>query len=200
MTDQQATPETPQRAQKATKIAEPKIAETRADLRAEKIAEAEAARADLPRTPDGAIIFPPRDKRVMDGANESRIGRALEVELDTRNYEYRWANDDAGRIPQLQERAWETVSAQKRVATGLNRFGEARHKVLMRKPKPYWIEDQRARTARDNALIKGKLHDPLRNNPEIAAAGREAAANGAGSPFYVPDGARNGGGDYGYRP
>jgi hypothetical protein len=171
----------------------------------EQLAKARAARATArddakAAAANGRIEFPPRDKRVMDGANESRIGRALQVKLDKLNYEYRWANDDEGRIPQLQERDWETVPEQKRVATGLNRFGSARHKVLMRKPKPYWIEDQRARTARDNALIKGKLHDPLRNNPEMAAAAHAAAEAGAASPYYVPDGARNGGGDYGYRP
>lgn len=93
------------------------------------------------------------------------LGRGRNLDLGGSkdpNYEYRWVNDDPGRMYNLTERDdWEVVktgdlgeaSAKDRgVGTGIERVVDKRsgkRAVLLRKPKEYYVGDK----AKEQALI-----------------------------------------------
>lgn len=68
--------------------------------------------------------------------------------LDHENYQYRWENDETGRIAQMQNAEWEIVTEDELNGltndrhAGLNREGKAMNAVLMKKYKPWFEEDQ----------------------------------------------------------
>jgi hypothetical protein len=112
----------------------------------------------------------------LDYSNDKRLTTAG-ADLDFRNYQYRWANDELGNIQQMTAREWEVVSDTElngldtaRLA-GLSREGRPMNARLMKKYKPWFDEDQDAKVAeyreREKALKRG-MTSKQEESPEDA--------------------------------
>jgi hypothetical protein len=117
-------------------------------------AEAAPPPADLPEGakmgPDGKIQFPPRRRQQpLDGMMQKRL--PVNVPMDDRNYAYRIVNDDPGRVNQFKKNDWDIVpdNGEYQVSKG-----ELRRAYLMRKPLPYYEEDQAAKSRHANAPLE----------------------------------------------
>jgi hypothetical protein len=109
-----------------------------------------------------------RRRRNSDGLQGFRGRLSLNDEhLDTENFTYRWVNDNGTRIYDLTQRDdWEVVvdregklktdgagmGAETSVPVGLGEQGKALKAVLLRKPKKYHEDDERAKQSRIDAL------------------------------------------------
>lgn len=85
-------------------------------------------------------------------------------------FEYRWVNDDGGRIHALtKEDDWDFVSREgnKTVSTRVGTKDDGSDKIahLVQKPKAY-VEEDRAEKARAIDESEGKLRDPIGKGAE----------------------------------
>lgn len=127
------------------------------------------ARVDGPSAELAARRAERKARGSVDHTNDQRLTTAG-ADLDIRNYQYRWCNDELGNIQQLMAREWEPVSETEmnglegaRLA-GMSREGKAMNARLMKKWKPWFDEDQEAKTAeyreREKALKRGAVRAP----------------------------------------
>ena len=111
-----------------------------------------------------------------DHTNSKRL-TTVGAELDHNNYQYRWANDDVGRIQSMQSREWERVSDSEMAGlesarlAGLSRDGRPMNAILMKKWKPWFDQDQDAKVSdyreREKALKRG-LNKAPQESPDDA--------------------------------
>ena len=141
------------------------------------------ARTDGPNAELVARREARKARGALDHSNDQRLTTAG-AELDIRNYQYRWCNDELGNIQQLMAREWEPVSEAEmngldtaRLA-GMSREGRAMNAKLMKKWKPWFDEDQAAKTAeyreREKALKRGAAIAPQESPDD---AGKSYALN-----------------------
>lgn len=112
-----------------------------------------------------------------------------ETKLDRKTFEYRWAKDFGGRMPQLHSEDWDAApenavigsSGAGSVGTkigGTDEAGKPYNMVLLRKRKDWFKADQKEKqlplNEMDDAIRRGDNH--LKDNPE--------AKDG----FYTPGG------------
>lgn len=147
---------------------------------------------DQPRTKRAEAERAQRRRRDDMGLGR---GRNLDI-VGTKDsaYEYRWVNDDPGRMYNLTERDdWEVVKTgdlgegnakDKGVGTGIERVVDKRsgkRAVLLRKPKDYYVGDK----AKEQALIDDTEKAIKRGMTPMAGA---APGETLGSAAYVPNG------------
>lgn len=112
-----------------------------------------------------------RRRRNSESLSGHRRRMALDMsKLDTENFEYRWANNEPGRVETLtQQDDWEIVTDRdggiKRDSTGTGTevsivagtgdSGAPVRSVLIRKPKKYQDEDRRAKQRRIDEMEAG---------------------------------------------
>lgn len=105
-----------------------------------------------------------RRRRNSESLSGQRRRMALDMsKLDTDNFEYRWANNEPGRLEVLtQQDDWEIVTdregnikadstgegSQVSILAGVGDAGAPVRSVLIRKPKKYQDEDRRAKQRR----------------------------------------------------
>lgn len=136
-----------------------------------------------------------RERRKKRGGLNALAGQKLSVReefLDRANFEYRWINDDGGRIESLTEMDdWDLVTDPERKGkedvdrmssfvskiVGKNDAGHPIKAYLARKPKDFYQEDQ----ADKQVLLDKKIDDIRRGIPQ-----GEGAQLGAHA--YVPEG------------
>jgi hypothetical protein len=105
------------------------------------------------------------ERRRRNSAALTGVRRKLSVnaELDTENFQYRWANDEGTRLHNLTvEDDWEVVSdrsgktridgvgagAEVAVPVGMGEAGKSVRAVLLRKPRKFYEDDKRAEQRR----------------------------------------------------
>lgn len=146
MTDDTQPAETPKRARRAPGKPSSELAKRRAERKARRDNYDQG-----------------HDKRLTLGG----------ADLDLGNYQYRWVNDETGRIKRMESVEWEVVSEDelnglsKDRHAGLTREGGPMNTVLMKKYKDWFTEDQdeKLRESREveDALKRGSI---ATNDPE----------------------------------
>lgn len=120
------------------------------------------------------------ERRTRRRREDVTIGRmrnlAIEGDLDPA-YEYRWINDDPGRVHNLTVRDdWDVVTndmlghrdaKDRNVGSGVERIvgkSDGKRAVLVRKPRDYYIEDKAKEQAlideTDAAMKRGETRNP----------------------------------------
>lgn len=116
------------------------------------------------------------------------------------NFEYRWINDDPGRVHALTVMDdWEKVTSgdigesdarDKNLGTGVERIvdrSSGKRAVLVRKPKDYYVEDKAKEQVRLDELDEQIKHGQVRGTPpQSEGVSAKDMAN-----LYVPQGAIN---------
>jgi hypothetical protein len=169
-----------------------------------------------PVFPEAAVALAPRHRltraeeiaagRRRRNPSESMSGLSLQLGVDPEtkdpNYEYRWINDDKGRLESLTQRDdWDFVEndnvaadnrnlneseSRIRRRVGINQAGEPLYAYWCRKYKPWYDEDQRkladAASAKRQTLIQTQdsvgedpAHTYVPKEAQIAAAQTMAA-------------------------
>lgn len=146
--------------------------------------------------PDNRATVEKQERRRQRGSTVVH-GQKLTVNeafMDRKNFEYRWINDDGGRIEQMtQADDWDLVidplKAAKADSDGLgaavskvvgrSEGGQAMRAYLAKKPKHFYAEDQ----AEKRKSIKQTMDAIKGGNPAISGAPQ------LGATAYVPGGA-----------
>ncbi len=104
-----------------------------------------------------------------------------ETKLDRNTYQYRFANDTPGRIPQLMALDYDPAPEMGKVTSahaGVSEGGQPYNTVLMRKRRDWFDDDQREKQRPldeiDDAIRRGNINHPANQ------------LNGNGG-FYTPD-------------
>jgi len=117
-----------------------------------------------------------RRRRRDDVSMDGQKNLSVEGHLDP-NYEYRWINDDPGRVYRLTQRDdWDRVTEtmlggrddrDKGVGAGVERIvgkSDGKKAILVRKPKEFYVEDARQKQARidegEAAMKRGETRSP----------------------------------------
>ncbi len=117
-----------------------------------------------------------RRRRREDITSGRQRNLAVEGEMDSR-FEYRWINDDPGRVHRLTVRDdWDVVTCEslgirsdkdKGIGTGVERIvgkSDGKRGILVRKPKEFYIEDklkeQGLLDETDAAMKRGETKSP----------------------------------------
>jgi hypothetical protein len=109
----------------------------------------------------------------------------LTVPLKDPNYEYRWVVDSPGRIQRFKDGGWEvdtdnvdigqrTVDRESRIGSAVTKAsGDGRTLVLMRIPKEWYDEDQKAKSDRLDALDGTMRQDAKEGRYGVLEVGRK---------------------------
>lgn len=140
-------------------------------------------KAEVAETTTVEVNRPERPRRVpVSGPRD-----ILTVMDQDPNYVYRWVNDTDGRLDRFKLGGWEVVTGKHTVGmdsinSGSNKYGSAHAKqigggnwaVLMRIPKEYYDEDQKAKqdrideieaTMREEGRKEGRYGDVVIQTP-----------------------------------
>jgi len=148
--------------------------------------------AVVERTRQPRMEVEKQQRRRRDDLSVGRL-RHLDVTNKDPNYEYRWVNDDPGRLHQLTvaddwdiaPQTGEASARDKGVGTGMERVVDKRsgkRAILLRKPKQYYLEDK----AKEQALID-ETEKAIKRGQTPAAPGVAGEAL-QGAHAYVPSG------------
>lgn len=125
--------------------------------------------------------------------------------LDTENYVYRWVNDEPGKIRQVTKaddydfvpshelgkdfdlEATDSESSE-RVRMLVGKDGA--YAYLVKKPREFWEEDNRAMTDMFDAKMNGRIYNGETDGDPSGKEGR----NGGDDKYYVPSGVQAGSG------
>lgn len=95
-----------------------------------------------------------------------RLGLPDEVLSDNKDYSLRWVNDEGGRIQHLTTQDdYDVVEGVNERIVGTNADGSPLVARLLRKPKDYAEEDQKAKLEAINARESGILRQPQGSDP-----------------------------------
>ena len=104
-----------------------------------------------------------REERKGRGSVDHSHDQRLTVNganLDHNNWNYRWVNQEIGRVGALERREWEIVSQEELNGldaarhVGFARDGKAMNAVLMKKWKPWFQEDQALKLKDSNGQME----------------------------------------------
>lgn len=99
-----------------------------------------------------------RDNGTLDTMTVMRLGLPAEVISANADCELRWVNDEGGRIEHLTQRNYyDVVDGVEGRTVGTNGRGEPIVARLLRKPKEFAVEDQKAKLDRLNQIERSAL-------------------------------------------
>lgn len=134
------------------------------------VAEAPAGAPSRARPSRDAVVQGERQRRRRYSEDDEGVDFNLYVDkqnLDP-SFQYRWVNDQRGRIKKLEGQDWELVSEDE-AGVPVDRHGDIAHSErsevrvrLMRKPKDWYLEDHSRKQKRnDENMMRAAKGEPM---------------------------------------
>lgn len=138
-------------------------------------------------------------RRRRDDLGTGRLSNLTVARRDP-NYEYRWINDDPGRVHALTQRDdWDIVTAEeagertdkdRAVGAGVERVVDratGKRAILVRKPKDYYVEDRKKMAQSLDELEASIKRGEVRGQEALTGPAAYVPAGG----IHIADGRKN---------
>lgn len=132
------------------------------------------------RAPRADAVAGERRRRkpgTLDRMVQYKLDYIAPEDLDLENYVYRWANDEPGRLrmltkhddydhvslsdmgPGFNPEGTDSESSERiRMLTGTDKHGNPSYAYLLKKPRPYWVDDNEAIVDAREAMMEGRVY------------------------------------------